>query len=231
MGELYLPWVIKAFEILRLGTRDVFGTSQMRPLRIRCLPTFAQLWLLKQLPDFRARYPGVNVQLHMGTWASAIQSNQLDIEIRFGNGDWQGQHATLLARAPVVPVCHPNLQPKGESLEALRDSPLIEIIGVADNWYQFFRQENLAPLRQIPAINVDQSIAALELAVNGMGHAVVSELFAFPYLQDGRLVHSLPLKKHTDQAIYVTCPEGPMSYDCQIFLDWIVERSSPMRQA
>ena len=231
MGELYLPWVIKAFEILRLGTRDVFGTSQMRPLRIRCLPTFAQLWLLKQLPDFRARYPGVNVQLHMGTWASAIQSNQLDIEIRFGNGDWQGQYATLLARAPVVPVCHPNLQSKGETLETLRDSPLIEIIGVADNWYQFFRQENLAPLRQIPAINVDQSIAALELAVNGMGHALVSELFAFPYLQDGRLVHSLPLEKHTDQAIYVTCPEGPMSYDCQIFLDWIVERSSPMRQA
>ena len=231
MGELYLPWVIKAFEILRLGTQDVFGTSQMRPLRIRCLPTFAQLWLLKQLPDFRARHPGVNVQLHMGTWASAIQSNQLDIEIRFGNGDWQGQHATLLARAPVVPVCHPNLQPKGETLETLRDSPLIEIIGVVDNWHQFFRQEDPAPLRQIPAINVDQSIAALELAVNGMGHALVSELFAYPYLQDGRLVHTLPLEKHTDQAIYVTCPEGPMSYDCQIFLDWIVERSSPMRQA
>ena len=108
---------------------------------------------------------------------------------------------------------------------------MIEIIGVVDNWHQFFRQEDLAPLRQIPAINVDQSIAALELAVNGMGHALVSELFAYPYLQDGRLVHTLPLEKHTDQAIYVTCPEGPMSYDCQIFLDWIVERSSPMRQA
>lgn len=26
------------------------------------------------------------MQLHMGTWASAIQSSQLDIEIRFGNG-------------------------------------------------------------------------------------------------------------------------------------------------
>jgi len=35
MGELYLPWVIKAFETLRLGTRDVFGTRDTRPLRIR----------------------------------------------------------------------------------------------------------------------------------------------------------------------------------------------------
>jgi len=230
MGELYLPWVIKAFETLRLGTRDVFGTRDTRPVRIRCLPTFAQVWLLKRLPDFRTRYPEVNMQLHMGTWSSAIQSNQLDIEIRFGNGDWPGQRATLLCRHPVVPVCHPDLQPAGGTLDALRDSPLIEIIGVADNWHQFFRQENLLPPAQPPALSVDQSIAALELAAHGMGHTLVSAVFAAPYLQDGRLVRSLPLEKHTDQAIYVTHPEGPVSHGCQLFLDWVVEQSSPMRQ-
>lgn len=230
MGELYLPWVLKAFETLRLGTRDVFGTRRMRPLRIRCLPTFAQVWLLKQLPDFRARHEDISLQLHMGTWASAIQSNQLDIEIRFGSGEWPGQRAVLLGRTPVIPVCHPSLQPRGKSLATLRDSPLIEIIGVADNWHQFFRQENLEPPNNVPALNVDQSIAALELAAHGMGHALVAELFAFPYLQDGRLVRSLPLEKNTDQAIFVTCPEGPISYGCQMFLDWIVERTHSMRQ-
>lgn len=230
MGELYLPWVIRAFETLRLGTRDVFGTRHTRPLRIRCLPTFAQIWLLKHLPDFRARHPEINMQLHMGTWASAIQSNQLDIEIRFGSGDWPGQRATLLSRPPVVPVCHPSLKPSSETLEALRSSALIEIIGVADTWHRFFLQENLAPLEQIPVLSVDQSIAALELAANAMGHALVSELFAMPYLEDGRLVRSLPLRKQTDQAIYVTCPEGPQGYGSQMFLDWIIERSSPMRQ-
>ncbi len=230
MGELYLPWVIKAFETLRLGTRDVFGTRDTRPVRIRCLPTFAQVWLLKQLPDFRTRYPKVNLQLHMGTWASAIQSNQLDIEIRFGSGEWPGQRATLLSRQSVVPVCHPNLRPTGATLDALRDSPLIEIIGVADNWHQFFLQENLRPPVQTPALSVDQSIAALELAAHGIGHALVSAVFAEPYLQDGRLVRSLPLEKRTDQAIYVTRPEGPVSDGCQIFLDWVVEQSSPMRQ-
>lgn len=107
---------------------------------------------------------------------------------------------------------------------------MIEIIGVADTWHRFFLQENLAPPGKIPVLNVDQSIAALELAANAMGHALVSELFAIPYLEDGRLVRSLPLQKHTDQAIYVTCPEGPLGYGCQMFLDWIVERSSPMRQ-
>lgn len=110
-------------------------------------------------------------------------------------------------------------------------SPLIEIIGVTDNLHQFFRQENLAPSSQIPALNVDQSIAALELAANGMGHALVSELFALPYLQDGRLARSLPLEKHTDQAIYATCPEGPVNYGSQMFLDWIIKRSSPIHRA
>jgi LysR family glycine cleavage system transcriptional activator len=229
MGELYLPWVIKAFETLRLGTRDVFGTRDTRPVRIRCLPTFAQVWLLKKLPDFRARYPEVNMQLHMGTWASAIQSNQLDIEIRFGNGDWPGQQATLLSRHPIIPVCHPDLQTAGGTLETLQGAPLIEIIGVADNWHQFFRQENLRSHGQTPALSVDQSIAALELAARGMGHALVSEVFAAPYLQDGRLVRSLDAEKHTDQAIYVTRPEGPVSYSCQVFIDWIIEGSIALR--
>ena len=230
MGERYLPWVLKAFETLRLGTRDVFGTREIRPVRIRCLPTFAQLWLLKQLPDFRARYREVNLQLHMGTWASAIQSSQLDIEIRFGNGTWPGQRATLLARHPVIPVCHADLRPSGDGLETLRDAPLIEIIGVADNWHQFFRQENLSPPEHSTVLSVDQSIAALELAANGVGYALVSELFAAPYLQDGRLVRALPIEKQTDQAIYVTCPEGAVGYGCQMVLDWIVERSADLRQ-
>ncbi len=230
MGELYLPWVIKAFETLRLGTQNTFGAKDTRPVRIRCLPTFAQVWLLKQLPDFRAHHPEVNIQLHMGTWASAIQSTQLDIEIRFGNGEWAGQRAVLLCRDPVIPVCHPDLRPEGNSLEALQDAPLIEVIGVADNWQQFFRQEKVQPPARTPALTVDQSIAALELAAHGMGHALMSGFFAAPYLADGRLVRSLPLEKRTDQAIYVTCAEGPISYGSQMFLNWIIERSAPMRE-
>lgn len=230
MGALYLPWVVKAFETLRLGTRDVFGARDARPVRIRCLPTFAQVWLLKRLPDFRAAYPDVNMQLHIGTWASAIQSNQLDIEIRFGNGDWVGQRATLLSRHPVIPVCHPSLRPIAGTLDALRDQPLIEIIGVVDSWHQFFRQENLRPPARHPALCVDQSIAALELAAHGMGYALVSAVFAEPFLQDGRVVRALDLQKHTDQALYVTCPDGPISYGAQMFLDWIVAQSAPIRQ-
>lgn len=78
---------------------------------------------------------------------------------------------------------------------------------------------------------MDRSIAALELAANGMGHALVSGFFAEPYLQDGRLVRSLDLEKHSKHAIYVTCPEGPLSNEPQVFLNWIYERSFPMHPA
>ncbi len=49
------------------------------------------------------------------------------------------------------------------------------------------------------------------LAAHDMEHALVSELFAAPYLQDGRLVRSSHLEKHTDQAIYVTRPVETVS--------------------
>lgn len=63
-----------------------------------------------------------------------------------------------------------------------------------------------------------------------MGYALVSAVFAEPYLHDGRVVRALDLQKHTYQALYVTCPDGPISYGAQMFLDWIVARSAPIRQ-
>ena len=222
MGQLYLPWVIKSFDVIRQGTTDVFGVRETRPVRIRCLPSFALIWLMQRLPQFREQYPEVKLQLHIGTWASAIDTDQLDIELRFGDGDWPGHQAHFLQWDPILPLCRPDLRPANGSMEELAKAPLIEIIGVADNWRQFFRQENVEFPAQTPALQADQSIAALEMASLGLGHALVSRFFAEPYLADGRLIQSVPLEKRSERALYMTCPEGPVSFGSQAFQDWIL---------
>jgi LysR family glycine cleavage system transcriptional activator len=55
-----------------------------------------------------------------------------------------------------------------------------------------------------------------------LGHALVSRFFAEPYLADGRLIQSVPLEKRSERALYMTCPEGPVSYGSQAFQDWIL---------
>lgn len=222
MGQLYLPWVVKSFDTLRQGTLDVFGARDVRPVRIRCLQSFAQLWLIPHLPDFRAQHPEVILQLHTGSWSSTLSEDQLDIDIRFGNGQWPGQRVVALAHSPIIPVCAPALQVADSA--ALAQQPLIEITGVSDTWQQFFLQEQ-TPAPQTPVVLYsDQSVTALEMAALGMGHVLVSQIFAQPYLDDGRLVRSIAGQKVSDQGLYLVMPDVVPSYGAQLFLDWITDQ-------
>ncbi len=222
MGALYQPWVARAFALVAQGTNDVFGARSARPVRLRCPQSFALAWLVPRLPDFQDRHPEVVVQLHMGTWASTIARDMLDLDIVFGDGTWREGTSELLCRAPIVPVCHPDLAAGCQSVTDLAAAPLIEIIGVVDSWRQFFVQEEVPPPARLPRLQVDQTVAALDLAALGLGHALVFTLYAAPFLRDGRVVRSLPIEKRTEQALYLLTPEAAMDRDCALFRDWLI---------
>ena len=224
MGELYLPWVARAFLLLGQGTSDVFGEREARPVRVRCLQSFAMSWLAPRLPDFRARHPDVILQLHMSTWASALDRDQLDLDIRYGDGGWRDQEVRLLSRDMIIPVCHPDLCPADLNIEVLAQAPLIEVIGVPDTWRQFFVQEGVTPPTRPAALQADQSIAALEFAARGMGHALILRMFAEPYLADGRLVQSLPLETRTEQGTYLLYAAESQSPGAIAFRTWLLEQ-------
>ncbi|MCV6584231.1 MAG: LysR substrate-binding domain-containing protein [Marinibacterium sp.] len=222
MGALYLPWVTRAFALLGQGTSDVFGPRMVRPVRIRCLQSLVHLWLGPRLPDFRARHPDVVLQLHMASWASTLDRDQLDLDIRYGDGRWPDRDVHLLCRDPIFPVCHPDLARPGLTVDGLAAAPLIEIIGVADTWRQFFVQEGVAPPDTGPGLQADQSLAALEFAALGMGHALVLKLFADPYLRDGRLVRSLPVDKRSEQGLYLLSARDGLAPEAALFRDWLI---------
>lgn len=227
MGALYVPWVTRAFTVLGQGTTDVFGARTARPVRLRCVPTFAVLWLVPRLPAFRAQHPDVDLQLHIGTWSSALDQDRFDFDIRFGGGQWKGENAELLCRGPVIPVCHPDLRQGVTRLADLLHAPLIEIIGVADTWRQFFHQEGLDPPTRPAGVQVDQTIAALDLAALGMGHVLAFDLFARPYLDNDRLTPSLLLEKRSDQALFLLSSSGPPDHECALFRDWLLTEVAP----
>ena len=228
MGQLYLPWVTRGFGILGQGTRDVFGQRNTRPVRIRCLQSFAILWLIPNLPAFRKAHPDIALQLHMGSWSSTLDADQLDIDIRFGEGRWGDHTGILLRKDPIVPVCHPDLRPAEPRLDALLDQPLIEIIGVTDTWHRFFQQEGLTPPASPAGLHADQSVAALDLAAQGLGHVLTFGFFADPYFREGRLIRSVPAEKRSKNGLYLLATDDPANSGSRIFADWLLARFQDM---
>lgn len=223
MGQLYVPWVQRAFALLGQGTRDVFGPRQSRPVRFRCLQSWAYCWLMPRLPTFRRTHPEITLQIHMGSWAGTLDAEQLDLDVRFGDGQWPGVQSIPLCKDPIVPLCHPDLYRNDMTPEQLAQQDLIEIIGVSDTWQQYFLQENVPQPQNPPQLQADQSNAALEMAALGLGHVLVLRTFAEPYLADGRLVPSLKGEKKSDQMLYLVQSKEVIDPDCQRFKDWLLD--------
>ena len=218
MGRAYLPPVRKAFEDLSMSTAGLFGNQAQATLTIRAPISFAVSWLSPRLARFRREQPGIDIRLCSAIWAEHLSADRTDIDIRFGDGKWAGFDSELLMNDSAILVCSPSLADQPTSGE------LIHVMGLEDMWSRYFRlsggTENPVP----GGINVDTSLAAMEMAANGNGAAIVLDCFAATYLQSGRLVSPTDLAIPVKQSHYLLMPENESRHRPEImaFRNWLL---------
>lgn len=225
LGHTYLPSVSKAFSDLSISTTSVFGTRDRRPLRFRCLSSFGHLFMIPRWKTFRDRYPDIDLQMISASWSETLDEEMLGLDIRFGDGSWQDGTVELLLNEPIIPVCHPDLvlHDAENPMELLADAPRIDIMGVVDTWENYFRQHNINGGTRDLGLQVDQSVSALELATQGLGHCLVLQSFAQPYLGKGQLHRSCSVSMETQNSHYIVYsgPRKNLAPEAQIFCDWL----------
>ncbi|MDQ0474726.1 LysR substrate-binding domain-containing protein [Labrys wisconsinensis] len=224
-GEAYLPAVRKAFEDLRASTAGLFGQKRARILPVRVPVSFATLWLAPRLERFHAAQPDIELHVFSSIYADGLPVGECDLEVRFGEGAWPGFRSELLRHEPAVAVVHRDLAAAGDSaarLAALARLPRIQIMGLADNgWERLFGEHGLTPPR--PWIQVDTSLAALQLVAAGQGAAIVLESFF------ATAARSLPIALAVDtplllaEAHHILLQDGraPRA-DALLFRDWLL---------
>lgn len=203
LAQSYLPVVSKAFADIDASTAGVFGRMSGERVTLRCMNSLNMLWLVPRIESFRARYPGIALSLLSASWAEGGDSALIDLDIRYGEGLWSDGEVIPLMRHAVQPVCAPGLE---GGLAALEQAPLIEMAGVVDTWQHFFGLHRPGASPRAPDYVVDTSLVALELAERGLGHALVAEIFAKPYLETGRLVRSCEQKLSARHGHFVVVP-------------------------
>lgn len=90
-------------------------------LRISLGARFATHWLLPRLPKFKAAHPGLELTFDITDQVRDFDTDDVDIAIRFGAGQYEHTHSHRLFDAFVVPVCSPALLAAGSKLERHQD--------------------------------------------------------------------------------------------------------------
>ncbi|SDF40031.1 LysR substrate-binding domain-containing protein [Limimaricola pyoseonensis] len=222
LAQSYLPVVSKAFADIDASTAGVFGRMGGERVTLRCMNSLNMLWLVPRIEAFRARHPDIALSLLSASWAEGGDSALIDLDIRYGEGLWSDGEVIPLMRHGVQPVCAPDL---AGGMPALERGPLIEMAGVVDTWRHFFRLHLPETRPPSPDYVVDTSLMALELAERGLGHALVADIFAAPYLESGRLVRSCDRNLEARHGHFIVVPahSDRNRHGVRAMIDWLGE--------
>lgn len=185
-GLALLPILRDAFDRIGAALDQFEGGRHREPLAVGAVGTFAVGWLLERLAAFQIAHPFVDLRLSTNNNRVDLAAEGLDFAIRFGDGAWHGLEAERVLRAPLTPLCAPDLALRLAAPEDLHRAVLLRSYR-ADEWPAWFAEAGVAA----PAIRgpmFDSSHLMIEAAERGFGVALASPLMFETYLATGRLV-------------------------------------------
>ncbi len=229
-GHAYLPAVRDIFEELSAATNGLFGASEKTQLTVRVQVSYATTWLAPRLRDFNDMFEHISLRLLSAVWADALPPDEIDLEIRQGNGNWPGFIATKLHDDLAVVICDPALLANGNTFDKasdLREHGRIQVLGFDDLWSRLSATNEWED-RPESVLTLDTSISAIE-ALRGSGYwTIVPERFARSAVRAGTVAMALPALLPMRQSHYLLRRDdgSQMSGAAAAFTQWIRDQES-----
>ena len=192
------------------------------PLRVTAVPTFAMRWLVQRLPHYRALADAVPVELDVST--ELRSSQDFDVAIRTGMGDWPELDTTALMPVEATPMLSPALAAEAPltSSADLASRPLLP----HDDWPRWF-QEAGAAVAGLGFCADDYSLHELHAtaATEGVGVALLSPIFYASFIEEGKLLQPFAYIIRGPKWHYVLIKAGESRPAVLRFRDWLKEEA------
>jgi len=225
-GQLFLPKLTGAFDLMASGTSEVLSHESDGGLTVRVPSSFSTKWLIPRLEKFHASHPGIDIRLTSLGQEANFSSDNVDLEIRNGRGDWKLLESKLLIREEIFPVSSPDLFGDRERVWHHRDlarTTLLDVPGYAEGWDAWLDRVGAQSLSKHVSVSFDQSMMAIQAAISGMGVALGRSSLVEDEIRSGRLIAPFDAKLKASTAYYIVYPpEFSDRPRIRAFRDWLL---------
>lgn len=225
-GAGLLPSISGGLDAMNAGMRDVYGPSNQNTLIIRTTITFANLWLVPKLDGFKATHPGAEFQIitSQGNSESADHS-PADVDIFYAACTPPQKYAYMLLQDDLFPVAAPSLiANKGEeiNLEGLHQFDLLTVNDYEFEWEMWLTKAGVTGVDLARGTSFDQSIMAIQAAINGKGIFLCHESMIREHLVEKRLIALFDIQLESPGAYWLASPNSKASTPLiNNFIDWL----------
>lgn len=234
-GQSLLPGLSEIFYRVSEVVETFRRRDANRPLTVSMPPSFGAAWLMPRLERFRARHPDIDVRLDADNRVVDLVREDVDVGLRYGNGEYPGMRVDCLLSEEVFPVCSPRLLAGAHPIRALQDlrwHTLLHVDGYAQDdywpdWAMWLHSAGIGDIEVRRGLHFNHTNLALQAAANGQGVALGSRVLAGNDLKAGRLVRPFAHGSRMSFAYYMVCPEA-LADEPRIaaFREWVIEEAA-----
>lgn len=191
-GASLLATLTDAFDRIDASLSTLADRTMAQVVTISAEPSFAALWMVPNLLEFRELHPDIDVRIESDPRLVEFRANEAVLAIRHGSsgGVWPRTEASHLADVEMVPVIAPSLLQTGTPLIQPADIQQFELLHEENRrvWADWFK------ISGAPEDSCDRGpvladgYLVMQAALRGHGAALCDRLFAEEEIETGRLV-------------------------------------------
>lgn len=245
-AEAALPKLREGFNNLSDAVHLMSSHQSNENLNVWMAPSFAAKWLVPRLHSFSLKYPEIDMQISGSSglvdqaengnvsMEDMFRSNDVDVVVRFGSGDYPGCKVHKLFSVNAIPLCSPALLNDSDkplnTPEDLKHHTLLH-----DNtdykgrpeWKKWLEHAGVKGVKVDRGLRFNHISMAMDAAIDGQGVLMGIEILARSDIEAGRLCQPFNLSSPLKRSYYVIQPESVDSnqHAVDAFIEWILEEA------
>ncbi|MFC3031739.1 transcriptional regulator GcvA [Pseudoalteromonas fenneropenaei] len=224
-GQAYFLDIKEIFSQLIDATDKLLARGAKGSLTVSLTPSFAIQWLVPRLSRFHEAHPEIDVRIKAQDHDENSLTDDVDVAIYYGRGNWSGVQTHKLHTEYLVPLCSPMLLTGPRPLNTPNDLANHTLLHDTTRrpWKLWMKTAGVRNVQVNTGPIFSHSSMVLQAAVHGQGVALGNSVLARPELDAGRLV--IPFSHHLESknAYYLVLRESQTELGKIVaFKDWML---------
>ncbi len=226
-GQRYFDAIHPILLDLQNATLEAQKKEFKPSLNILSMHALAETWLIKNLFDFQASHPQVDLKVSLGNHAVDFTKDSPDVWLCYSNGVHPDCERYLIFEDSLTLVCSPMIAKQITQPADIFRFSLLTDVDWADNWERWFAAVGLdASAQTTNRTSFERYSMLINAAVSGMGVAIGHNALIQRELETGSLVRPFALNIPTERKFYAVTQKKP-SATSKAFIEWLLTLSNP----
>lgn len=191
-GEELLAALTESFDRIDASMSAIGAREAVQSVTVSAEPTFAALWMVPNLIEFRTLFPDIEVRIESDPRVIEFRANDAVLAIRQSGSKsgWPRTESRHLLDTALVPVVAPSLLATGNALLKPEDIQQFELLHEENRsaWTDWFRLAGVSGASSDRGPMLADGALVLQSALRGHGVGLGDAYFIQEDIQAGRLV-------------------------------------------